>query len=79
MNTVPSELDAFYRENLAGDVIAALADATGLSLRTAMDVYYRSALCAQIDEGRYGIDNLDPKVLAEDLLENERGLFPKRD
>lgn len=68
---VPDELLAMYRENLAADVIAALADAAGVSMREAMDVYYRSALASQIEEGRYGIDNLDPKVLAADLLANE--------
>lgn len=65
------ELVEFYRENLAGKIIAALADATGLSPREAMDAYYRSALSGQVAEGLDGIDNLDPKALAEDLLENE--------
>lgn len=62
---------AFYRENLEGDVISALADAAGISLREAMDLYYGSALSGQIETGRYGIDNLSPKYLAADLLENE--------
>ena len=64
---------AFYRENLEGDVISALAEAAGISLRKAMDVYYGSALSGQIETGRYGIDNLSAKYLAEDLLENESG------
>jgi hypothetical protein len=40
-----------------------------------MDIYYSSKLAVQIEEGRYGIDNLDPKYLAEDLIENESELF----
>ena len=64
---------AFYRENLEGDIISALAKAAGISLRKAMDVYYGSALSGQIETGRYGIDNLSAKYLAEDLLENESG------
>lgn len=62
---------AFYRENLEGDVISALAEAAGISLREAMDLYYGSALSGQIETGRYGIDNLSPKYLATDLLEHE--------
>ena len=62
---------AFYRENLEEDIIAALAEEAGISLREAMDLYYGSALSGQIETGRHGIDNLSPKYLAADLLENE--------
>ena len=41
----------------------------------AMDVYYRSDLAVQIQDGKYGIDNVDYKYLAEDLIENEPSLF----
>ena len=68
-------LTAVYRENLEGDIIATLAELAGISVRRAMDVFYRSRLASQISEGRYGIDNLDPKYLAADLLENEPVLF----
>jgi hypothetical protein len=62
------DLVALYRENLAADVISALSDAAKIPLRQAMDLYYRSALSSQIEQGLYGIDNLDPKTLADDLL-----------
>lgn len=36
-----------------------------------MTVYYNSKLNSQIEQGLYGIENLDYKNLAEDLIENE--------
>ena len=59
---------ALYRENLAADVISALSDAARIPPRQAMDLSYRSDLSSQIEQGLYGIDNLDPKTLADDLL-----------
>jgi hypothetical protein len=32
-------------------------------------------LAEQIENGDYGIENLDARYLAEDLIENESGLF----
>jgi hypothetical protein len=46
-----------------------------IDIRSATDIYYRSRLCNQIAEGLYGIDNLDYKYLAADLIENEPELF----
>ena len=72
--TNPTQGDAylaFYRENLEGDIIAAVAKEAGISLRDAMDLYYGSALSGQVETGRHGIDNLSPQYLAADLLENE--------
>lgn len=43
--------------------------------RKAFDVYYSSKLAEQIEKGEYGIENLDAKYLAEDLIENELKLF----
>ncbi len=36
-----------------------------------MDIYYRSKLSAQINEGAYGIENMNYKYLVENLIENE--------
>ena len=49
---------------------------TGSShLRKAFDIYYSSKLADQISEDSYGIENMDAKYLAEDLIENEPELF----
>ena len=68
-------LTSFYRQNLEGDIIRYISDAKELPLEQAMDVYYRSDLAVQIQDGKYGIDNMDYKYLAEDLIENEPSLF----
>ena len=68
-------LEQICHQALDGDIIAYLAGAKGISLEQAMDIYYHSRLSVQISEGKYGIDNLDYKYLAEDLMENEPGLF----
>jgi hypothetical protein len=40
-----------------------------------MDIYYKSKLSTQIANREQGIENLDAKYLAEDLIENEQNLF----
>ena len=40
-----------------------------------MDIYYKSLLCDQIHKGENGVQYLDYKYLAEDLIENENELF----
>lgn len=40
-----------------------------------MDIYYNSRLAKQIEQGTYGIENMDYKYLAQDLIENEPDLF----
>ena len=68
-------LKQIYHQNLDRDIIAYLAETNGILLEQAMDIYYRSKLSVQISEGTYGMDNLDYKYLAEDLMENESELF----
>lgn len=68
-------LTSLYRQNLEGDIIRCISAEKGLSLEQAMDIYYSSKLAEQINEGKYGIDNMDYKYLAEDLIENEPALF----
>lgn len=63
------DLDQIYKEFLAEDIIAYLADIRHITLRQAMDIFYRSKLSAQITAGVYGIENLDYRYLAEDLIE----------
>jgi len=70
-----TDVSSVYKKELEQDVIAQLARKTGLSLDMAMDVYYRSRLAQQISDGTYGIEYLSPSYLADDLIENEPGLF----
>ena len=64
-----------YRERLEERIIGRLAQFKSISIGEAMDCYYRSRLARQINEGAFGIDNLDYKYLVEDLVENEPELF----
>ena len=50
---------------------------TKVYLNKAMDIYYNSRLAKQIEQGTYGIENMDYKYLAQDLIENEPELFSK--
>lgn len=66
-----------YKERLEERLIAYLSEIKGISLEEAIDAYYRSRLADQISKGLYGIENMDYKYLAEDLVENESVLFAK--
>jgi len=70
-----NQLEAVLKESLEKDIISLLAERLEISVREAMDVYYRSKLSLQIDSGTYGIQYLDAAYLVEDLLENERNLI----
>ncbi|MBR1709611.1 MAG: hypothetical protein IJ719_12395 [Clostridia bacterium] len=72
------DLEIVYRQNLELDIIEYIAQKKNVSQRKAMDIYYNSKLSEQIQTGRLGIDNLDAKYLAEDLIENEPGLFESK-
>lgn len=63
-------LTALYRESLEEDIIKEVAALKNIPLRDAMALYYTSNLAKQIEQGLFGIDNLSPKYLANDLLEN---------
>lgn len=64
-----------YKELLEEDIISELSDRKHIPMRQAMDVYYRSRLSQQINDGSYGIENMDYRYLVEDLIENEPELF----
>lgn len=40
-----------------------------------MDIYYHSRLAKEIEQGTNGINNMDYKYLAQDMIENEPELF----
>lgn len=70
-----NRLSEIYKQNLEESIIAYLSEKKNIELRISMDIYYRSKLASQIAEGMYGIENLDYKYLAQDLIENESELF----
>ena len=70
-------IDYIYKQNLEESIIEYLSIEKNLELRQAMDIYYNSRLAKQIEQGAYGIENMDYKYLAQDLIENEPELFPK--
>ena len=69
------QLEEVYKQNLENDIINAVSEMKGLDLRKAFDIYYSSKLAEQILNDSYGIENMDSKYLAEDLIENESELF----
>lgn len=71
------QLDKIYKQNLENDIINTIAELKGIELREAFDIYYSSKLAEQIEKGSYGIENMDAKYLAEDLLENEPQIISK--
>lgn len=68
-------VDYIYKQNLEESIIEYLSIEKNLELRQAMDIYYNSRLAKQIEQGTYGIENMDYKYLAQDLIENEPELF----
>ena len=64
-----------YKQNQENDIINAISEMKGIDLRKAFDIYYSSKLAEQILNDSYGIENMDAKYLAEDLIENEPELF----
>ena len=64
-------IDYVYKQNLEESIIEYLSKEKNIELREAMDIYYHSRLARQIEQGRYGIENLDYKYLVGDLIENE--------
>ena len=72
-----NDIDYVYKQNLEESIIEYLSKEKKLELRQAMDIYYQSRLAKQIEQGTYGIENMDYKYLAQDLIENEPELFSK--
>ena len=68
-------LDKTYKELLEEKIIDYIVQKKGLTYRDAMNAYYCSKLAKQINDGLYGIENMDYRYLVDDLLENEKELF----
>lgn len=73
--TNQNELTKVYKQNLEESIVSYIAEKTGFALEKAMDIFYRSELSKQINAERFGIENMDYKYLAEDLMLNEANLF----
>lgn len=73
--TDKTKLTDVYKQNLENDIVLNLARIKNIEIRHAFDLYYSSKLAGQIEKGEYGIENMDAKYLAEDLIENEPELF----
>ncbi len=69
------ELDKTYKELLEEKIVNRLSEEKEISVRKAMDIYYRSNLSQQINDNKFGIENLDYRYLVDDLIENEPELF----
>ena len=70
-----AELRNIYITFLEEDIIKSLAEIKGIDNRVAMEKYYKSKLCQQIGSGDYGLEYMDFRYLANDLIENEPELF----
>ncbi len=68
-------LERIYQENLEERIIICLSETKGISLETAMDIYYRSMLAEKIYHGVEGVQYLDYKVLVQILCEMENETF----
>lgn len=73
-----TQLSKIYKQNLENDIILNIAKIKNIAIREAFDIYYSSKLAGQIAVGECGIENMDAKYLAEDLIENEPELIMKR-
>ncbi|MGN0240414.1 MAG: hypothetical protein ACI4CS_01890 [Candidatus Weimeria sp.] len=69
------KLDSAYKEMLEEKIINCLAETKKIPIRQAIDIYYKSRLSQEINDGSYGIENLDYRYLVQDLIENEPELF----
>ena len=69
------ELRNIYITFLEEDIIKELAIIKSIDNRVAMEIYYSSRLCEQINSGEYGIEYMDYRYLVNDLIENEPKLF----
>jgi hypothetical protein len=67
-------LEQVSQESLEERIISYLAETEEMSLEKAMDIYYNSRLAGKIQEGKYGVQYLDYKVLVHILCETEADL-----
>ncbi len=71
------DLNEIYKENLTENIINCISKTKKIPIDQAMDIFFRSRLAKEIQDGKYGIENLSYQYLTEDLIENEPELFQK--
>lgn len=71
------KLTKLYKQNLEENIVAYISEKQEITIEEAMDIFYTSELCHQITEGKFGIEYLDFKHLANDLMVNESDMFKK--
>ena len=54
-----------YKEQLEEKIIGRLAEIKEMSIRDAMDIFYNSRLSQQINDGKYGIENIFDEIISE--------------
>ncbi|MBQ9259775.1 MAG: hypothetical protein IJ187_08010 [Neisseriaceae bacterium] len=64
--------EEMYRENLEENIIQYLHEHYQFSVKDALNIYYNSPLAEKIYTGRYGVQYLDYKVLAEIIMKKNR-------
>ena len=64
-----------FHQLLEEDIVRCLAELKNMDLRQSLDVFYKSRLAKEVEDGSYGIDCMSPRWLAEDLIENESELL----
>lgn len=72
-------LEEIYQEKLEERLIEYISERYKIDYQSAMELYYNSKLANKIHNGRYGVQYLDHKVLADILEETEPELIPKAD
>ncbi len=58
-------LEKLYQERLEERIISRISEIQNISLEQAMDIYYGSNLSREINQGTYGIQYMDYRILAE--------------
>lgn len=71
MNEDHDALARWLKIHLEQDIVEEIAAQHHLDRLQAMDAYYCSRLAEAIDKGVFGIQNLDARYLARDLVDNE--------
>ena len=72
---ISQDLIKVHHQLLEEDIVNTIAEVKKIDIRKALDIFYRSRLVKEIEAGLYGLDCMDSKWLAYDLIENEPELF----